>query len=271
MKATPAINHRAVARVVVAVACLASSLLYNLGRAQAQDSSPLPLYSTSSMAIAVDSPNVIALGPANRIYAIDSLRSWAFLHSKFPRGATVIYDLERSSVTPAAEWRDPRLAEQTFVSRAHSRGYRATLAPSPSVIFYATSGCRMFRGENWWHAYLRCLASVPSDGFIAQIQDYQCSTAGWMGRLRQVIAWHGGRVIGEVSLMRTATSAGGACLAGDSGARLARDATAASSVARTAVWGSMVSSTAFRAPSDQLATLQDLLRILLSRARFTLR
>ena len=227
--------------------------------AQAQTAA-LPVYTTVSMSSALDTPELIPLGPASGIYAIDTLTNRSFVQAAFPAGATVMYDIEHASATPDSEWMNPRLSEQAFVTLAHARGYEAMLAPAPTVISYAASGCKKRSSESVWHAYLRCLASVGSDGFLAQTQSYQCNTANWLKRLRQVISWHKGPVIAELSAMRPSSWSGGRCLDGESGVQLANDDLAAAPYAQVAVWGYATSATPpHRSAADEVAIVEDML------------
>ena len=158
----------------------------------------------------------------------------------FPPGTAVVLDLETKIAHPMS-------AERRFVARAHAKGYVAWLAPSPDAAAD-------------WDGYLQ-LASVESDGFLAQVQAWQCDTSRWLRRVAQVNAAHPGRAaVAELSAMRPPSWRGGSCLVGDSGAQLAKDARAYS---RVAVWGYPdESASPYLRGADEVAIVQSMLSLL---------
>jgi hypothetical protein len=177
-------------------------------------------------------------------------------------GTVVMYDLEKWNPTPIEQYTDPRRSERAFVALAHSMGYRAMLAPSGSVINSSVGNCRRKTAESTLDAYIRCLASVPSDFFLVQAQGVECNTSGFVYKVQRVDAIQTGLVIAEVSVIKPWDCVTAQQLEADVTAVLKTSGTPTLPADGFSVWGlaGQASALSVNRPADQqLAMMQQVL------------
>jgi hypothetical protein len=152
----------------------------------------------------------------------------AFRAATLPPGTTVMYDIEYWPATPTRQFQHPIRSMRSFVAEAHARGLVAMLVPSRFIVRRDAS-CPQRRHETVFGMYLRCIAPIPTDYLLVQVQSIQCNTVEVRREIAAIAARQPGQVIAELSVNRSPT-----CVTVP---RLVRDAQAVLGVAELSLWG----------------------------------